>query len=224
MKKDGKICRAGRCSHAAVCRFTLIELLVVIAIIAILAAILLPALSQARERGRTAACINNHKQLMSVTLMYIDANQDYIPAGGQNDETGWVYKISNFHQPDGIWSEKRVDFLGCPSDTGWNNPYSSYLLNRYANGVKVSKVTNARFLMYMDRDIGVTEILATFYPMSGQSIRIGYLHKSAVNTSFLDGHAETIPQKIHVDAWVDRPSKLPEELRFWGPDLSKKFE
>ena len=59
--------------------FTLIELLVVIAIIAILASILLPALNKARERGRSASCISNSKQLTGGCLMYMGNNDDYFP-------------------------------------------------------------------------------------------------------------------------------------------------
>ena len=57
--------------------FTLIELLVVIAIIAILAAMLLPALQQARERAQSTTCVNNLKNLASVSSMYVDDHRGW---------------------------------------------------------------------------------------------------------------------------------------------------
>ena len=78
-------------------RFTLIELLVVIAIIAILAAILMPALQQARDRAMSTKCISNLKNCGTLAQMYLDGHQDYWTAGlfpANNSLMPWFVELA----------------------------------------------------------------------------------------------------------------------------------
>ncbi len=163
--------------------FTLIELLVVIAIIAILAAILFPVFSKAREKARQTQCTNNQKQIATAVLMYVQENDETMPSV----EGVWsALKLSQATTSQLALQTKASSALTCPNKTSTPN---GYVYNNRLSGLSLGDT----------RVIDPTELFLTADGDGPLNVAIsrtnidGRRHAgTAAILSLLDGHCEMI--------------------------------
>lgn len=210
--------------------FTLIELLVVIAIIAILAAMLLPALSKTKDKANAAFCLNNLKQWGIATQLYIADNNDHLPPEGRptpfdNDLANPNYRAWYIQLPELIGVTRYADMPWrtdptivpgnsvwiCPSNRRRSDASSStnnlfhYCLNEEHDGTGASDVDNLKLSQIRNPTVTVWLFDSKNLPAVGPANFVHTnLHSGGAQFVFLDGHARRFAKAEYWDSTTNK--------------------
>ena len=190
--------------------FTLIELLVVVAVIAILASLLLPAISKAKAKAHSAVCLGNLRQWGLALHLYANDNNDLLPYEGFQNTTGWyivlprTIGVKDYAQM--AWRTNafapldRSIFI-CPSNTNRSNGNNlfHYCLNKHIDGTgeddaprKLGSVPGPSQVVYLFDNGGRAAV-------AQQNNVHTNLHNRGANFLFVDGHARRFGNREYWD-------------------------
>jgi prepilin-type processing-associated H-X9-DG protein/prepilin-type N-terminal cleavage/methylation domain-containing protein len=195
--------------------FTLVELLVVIAVIGILAALLLPALSSARQKARALECGNNLRQLYLATTFYAEEEGDRLPFAWYDDPDPKINSFYSLLMPVifGIGFDGYEDFqlrvFSCPTRVteplvGINPVRISFGMNAHNSLAYPSPQT--RHLTHAQQDGASSRALLADIPFTWNhpplrsfgTNHTGYRHRGRANLLFFDGHLQArTPQQTN---------------------------